>query len=39
MGLDCTVYMGRKDYERQRPNVYWMELLGARVIPVEDGNS
>ncbi len=37
MGLDCTVYMGRKDYERQRPNVYWMELLGARVVPVEDG--
>ncbi|MEO6758034.1 MAG: tryptophan synthase subunit beta [Saprospiraceae bacterium] len=36
-GLDCTVYMGRKDYERQRPNVYWMELLGARVVPVEDG--
>lgn len=37
-GLDCTVYMGRKDYERQRPNVYWMELLGARVVPVEDGS-
>ncbi len=37
-GLDCTVYMGRKDYERQRPNVYWMELLGAQVIPVEDGS-
>jgi tryptophan synthase beta chain len=37
-GLDCTVYMGRKDYERQRPNVYWMELLGARVIAVEDGS-
>ncbi|MCC6413240.1 MAG: tryptophan synthase subunit beta [Saprospiraceae bacterium] len=36
-GLDCTVYMGRKDYERQRPNVYWMELLGATVVPVEDG--
>jgi tryptophan synthase beta chain len=37
-GLDCTVYMGRKDYERQRPNVYWMELLGARVVAVEDGS-
>lgn len=36
-GLDCTVYMGRKDYERQRPNVYWMELLGAKVVAVEDG--
>lgn len=37
-GLDCTVYMGRKDYERQRPNVYWMELLGAKVVAVEDGS-
>jgi tryptophan synthase beta chain len=37
-GMDCTVYMGRKDYERQRPNVYWMELLGAKVVPVEDGS-
>jgi tryptophan synthase beta chain len=37
MGLDCTVYMGRKDYERQRPNVYWMELLGAKVVAVDDG--
>lgn len=38
MGLDCTVYMGRKDYERQRPNVYWMELLGSKVVPVDDGS-
>lgn len=38
MGLDCTVYMGRKDYERQRPNVYWMELLGAKVAAVDDGD-
>jgi tryptophan synthase beta chain len=38
LGLDCTVYMGRKDYERQRPNVYWMELLGSKVVPVEDGS-
>lgn len=37
-GLDCTVYMGKKDYERQRPNVYWMELLGTKVIPVTDGD-
>lgn len=36
--LDCTVYMGKKDYERQRPNVYWMELLGAKVIAVEEGS-
>ena len=38
LGLDCTVYMGRKDYERQRPNVYWMELLGASVVAVEEGS-
>jgi tryptophan synthase beta chain len=37
LGLECTVYMGRKDYNRQRPNVFWMELLGATVIPVETG--
>lgn len=37
-GLECTVYMGRKDYERQRPNVYWMELLGATVVAVDDGS-
>ena len=36
-GLECIVYMGKKDYERQRPNVYWMELLGAQVIAVEEG--
>ena len=35
--LDCTVYMGAKDYERQRPNVFWMEQLGAEVIPVDEG--
>lgn len=35
--LPCTIYMGRIDYERQRPNVYWMELLGAKVIPVDEG--
>ena len=37
LGLDCTVYMGRKDYERQKPNVFWMERLGATVIPVDQG--
>ncbi len=37
-GLDCTVYMGVKDYARQRPNVFWMEQLGATVIPVTDGD-
>ncbi len=38
-GLACTVYMGRVDYERQRPNVFWMELLGATVVPVDDGSA
>jgi tryptophan synthase beta chain len=37
-GLSCTVYMGKKDYERQRPNVYWMELLGAEVVAVQEGS-
>jgi len=35
--FDCTIYMGEKDVERQRPNVFWMERLGAEVIPVKDG--
>ena len=37
LGLECVVYMGRKDYDRQRPNVFWMERLGATVVPVETG--
>ncbi|MBI2970756.1 MAG: tryptophan synthase subunit beta [Gammaproteobacteria bacterium] len=37
MGFECTVYMGAEDVERQRPNVFWMEQLGARVVAVEDG--
>jgi len=37
-GLECIVYMGAKDYARQRPNVFWMEQLGATVIPVTDGD-
>lgn len=36
-GLKCTVYMGKVDYERQRPNVFWMEQLGAEVISVLHG--
>ena len=36
-GLECAVYMGVKDIERQALNVYRMELLGAEVIPVESG--
>jgi tryptophan synthase beta chain len=36
-GFDCTIYMGEVDVERQRPNVFWMEQLGAEVVPVKDG--
>lgn len=36
-GFECAVYMGAVDVERQRPNVFWMEQLGAKVIPVEHG--
>jgi tryptophan synthase beta chain len=35
--LDCVVYMGAEDVQRQRLNVYRMELLGATVVPVESG--
>lgn len=37
LGLDCRIYMGEKDCERQRPNVMRMKLLGAKVIPVISG--
>ncbi|WP_456385250.1 tryptophan synthase subunit beta [Desulfolithobacter sp.] len=36
-GFECTIYMGEEDVARQRPNVFWMEKLGAAVIPVTDG--
>jgi tryptophan synthase beta chain len=36
-GFDCTIYMGEIDVLRQRPNVFWMEQLGAKVIAVKDG--
>jgi len=36
-GFKCTIYMGEVDVWRQRPNVFWMERLGAEVIPVKDG--
>jgi tryptophan synthase beta chain len=35
--MECVVYMGAEDMERQRLNVYRMELLGATVVPVESG--
>ena len=37
MGFECTIYMGEVDVYRQRPNVFWMERLGAEVIPVTNG--
>lgn len=37
-GFDCTIYMGEEDVQRQRPNVFWMEKMGATVIPVQDGS-
>jgi tryptophan synthase beta chain len=36
-GLECVVYMGDEDMARQRLNVYRMQLLGARVVPVGSG--
>ena len=36
-GLECVVYMGAEDVERQALNVYRMRLLGATVVPVESG--
>ena len=37
LGLECTVYMGTVDMQRQAPNVARMRLFGARVVPVEAG--
>jgi len=37
-GFDCTIYMGACDVERQRPNVFWMEQMGATVVAVTEGS-
>lgn len=37
-GLECVVYMGERDIERQQPNVFRMRLLGAEVRPVSSGS-
>ncbi|MCM1524247.1 MAG: tryptophan synthase subunit beta [Ruminococcus sp.] len=37
MGLECCVYMGEEDTKRQSLNVYRMELMGAKVVPVSSG--
>ena len=38
MGLECVVYMGAEDVQRQAANVYRMKLLGAEVVPVSSGS-
>ena len=38
LGLECVVYMGADDVERQAPNVFRMKLLGATVVPVTSGS-
>ena len=37
-GMECIVYMGEKDIERQAPNVARMKMLGAKVVPAESGS-
>ena len=39
MGMECVVFMGKEDTERQALNVYRMKLLGAEVIPVTSGTA
>ena len=39
LGLDCTVYMGAVDVERQKLNVFRMNTLGAKVVPVKEGQA
>ena len=36
--IPCVIYMGNKDIERQKPNVFRMKLLGAQVVPVKAGD-
>ena len=38
LGLECVIYMGAVDVQRQAANVYRMKLLGAQVVPVESGS-
>ncbi len=38
-GLECIIYMGKKDIERQKPNVFKIKLLGAKIVPVETGSA
>src|SRR4029078_4357654 len=38
LGLECDVYLGEEDIRRQELNVFRMQLLGARVVPVSSGS-
>jgi len=38
-GMECVIYMGAKDVERQKPNVFRMKLLGAEIKPVSAGSA
>jgi len=38
LGLECEIYMGEVDIERQKPNVFRMKLAGAKVVPVSSGS-
>lgn len=38
LDLECVIYMGAKDVQRQQPNVYRMELMGAKVVAVDSGS-
>lgn len=38
MGMECTIYMGAVDMERQKPNVERMRILGAEVVPANSGS-
>tara|TARA_B110000263_G_scaffold33980_1_gene25712 strand:- start:730 stop:1929 length:1200 start_codon:yes stop_codon:yes gene_type:complete len=38
LNLECIVYMGEEDIKRQAPNIYRMEILGAKVVPVTSGS-
>ncbi|ABB36880.1 Tryptophan synthase beta chain [Oleidesulfovibrio alaskensis G20] len=37
MGMECTIYMGAEDVERQKLNVFRMQMMGARVVPATSG--
>ena len=38
LGMECTIFMGEKDIDRQRPNVERMKILGAKIVPASSGS-